>query len=409
MFPASFTAGAAQAILASRDKWDVLDALESLVAKSLLAANEEEGITRYQMLETVRHYANERLSERGGVSDLRRAHGAWIADFVEQEAIPGLRGPNEVLWVRRVMAERESIVAAVDWGREAGEVDAAVIFAGVICDYASIWRFGLADVPASVLGMSGIQDHPLYPDVAGAAAATLYHRGMLDDAVDLAYRAVRAERPGHPPAVIARRMLAQALINRGEQREALNVATDLLRIGDAWGDPWVQVACLTTAVAVRLNDPSRDLREVRTLALQAFQIANELDNPTAIMTASFGLGYAETEHDPQSAVTPLQQSIEAAELVRAPVWVVLAGGYLSRSYALVGERALSISTIRTSVAKPAKADHAQCWPKSSTTEVKRLSPWPTTKRAAYSLPPLRKDKSRLAPLRGSCLTTTWRH
>jgi predicted ATPase/class 3 adenylate cyclase len=353
VFPASFASGAAQAVLANsgRDEWEALEALESLVAKSLLTANEEEGITRYQMLETVRHYANERLSERGGVSELRRAHSAWVADFVEREAIPGLRGPNEVLWVRRVMAERDSIVAAVDWAQEAGDVDAAVIFAGVICDYASIWRFGLADVPASVLGMPGIVDHPLYPDVAGAAAATLYHRGLLDDAIDLAYRAVKAERPDHPPAVIARRMLAQALINRGDQREALNVATDLLQIANAWGDPWVQVACLTTAVAVRLNDPSRNLDEVRSLALQAFRTAHELGNPTAIMTACFGLGYAESEHDPQSAIAPLCQSIEAAELVRASLWVVLAGGYLCRSYAALGEPSLAISTMRTSVAK----------------------------------------------------------
>lgn len=353
VFPASFTSAAAQTVLAGRgrDAWAVLEALDNLVAKSLLTASDEEGVTRYQMLETIRHYANERLSERGGVEELRRAHAAWVVDFVEQGARPGLRGRDEVQWVRRVMAERESIIAAVDWAKDAKEVNAAFISAGVICDYASIWRFGLADLPASLLGMSGIEDHPLYPEVAGAAAATLYYRGALDEAVELAYRAVGAEHPGRPPAVIARRMLTQALINRGDEEEAHRVATELLRVGEAWGDPWVRVACLTTAVADRLNDPSRNLDEIRALALEAFGIAQELGNPTAIMTASFGLGFAEIERDPRSAIIAMRRSVEAAELVRAPVWVVLAGGYLCRSYAAVGEQAEAIDTIRMSLEK----------------------------------------------------------
>jgi predicted ATPase len=96
VFAGGFTADAAQAVLSGKaDPWDVLNVLENLVAKSLLGTSEQGGTTRYQMLETLRHYATERLVERGRHDELRRAHARWVVDFVETHAGPGLRGPEE--------------------------------------------------------------------------------------------------------------------------------------------------------------------------------------------------------------------------------------------------------------------------------------------------------------------------
>ncbi len=60
VFPASFELEAAQAVGVQEGiaAWDVVDSLTSLVAKSLLTADHgDEGATRYQMLESLRHYA----------------------------------------------------------------------------------------------------------------------------------------------------------------------------------------------------------------------------------------------------------------------------------------------------------------------------------------------------------------
>ena len=45
------------------EDWEVLDLLTSLVDKSLVSTEEDEGQTRYRLLETVRQYARDRLAE----------------------------------------------------------------------------------------------------------------------------------------------------------------------------------------------------------------------------------------------------------------------------------------------------------------------------------------------------------
>ena len=56
-------------------RFDVLDVLDELVAKSMLMVEPTpEGTTRYQLLETLRQYALERLEQSGEVDMYRRRH-----------------------------------------------------------------------------------------------------------------------------------------------------------------------------------------------------------------------------------------------------------------------------------------------------------------------------------------------
>ncbi|MCJ7672425.1 MAG: hypothetical protein MUP67_10350, partial [Acidimicrobiia bacterium] len=98
VFVGSFDASAASAVAAvdGIESWDVLDALTSLVSKSMLMAEEtSDGTTRYQLLETLRQYARERLDESGGTDSYRRLHAEHYARFTEQ-AGPALLGPDEL-------------------------------------------------------------------------------------------------------------------------------------------------------------------------------------------------------------------------------------------------------------------------------------------------------------------------
>src|SRR5262245_42422743 len=75
VFAGSFDAPAAEAVAAGDDleAWDVLDALTSLVDKSLLVDEETaDGSTRFAMLETLRAYARERLDESADPDEWRR-------------------------------------------------------------------------------------------------------------------------------------------------------------------------------------------------------------------------------------------------------------------------------------------------------------------------------------------------
>ncbi len=62
---------------------DVLDLLERLIDKSLVITDEEDGSTRFRMLETIRQYALQRLEESGQFPKTRRRHMEYYLLFLE--------------------------------------------------------------------------------------------------------------------------------------------------------------------------------------------------------------------------------------------------------------------------------------------------------------------------------------
>ncbi|HUK96312.1 MAG TPA: AAA family ATPase [Gaiellaceae bacterium] len=64
---------------------DVANLLARLVEKSLVSAGETDGEWRYDLLETVRAYAHERLAESEETAGLRRRHAAWATALGERE------------------------------------------------------------------------------------------------------------------------------------------------------------------------------------------------------------------------------------------------------------------------------------------------------------------------------------
>ena len=61
------------------DQYDVLDIVDRLVARSMVAPTATELGTRYRQLETLRQFAEERLVERGALGEVRDRHLAWVA------------------------------------------------------------------------------------------------------------------------------------------------------------------------------------------------------------------------------------------------------------------------------------------------------------------------------------------
>ncbi len=92
----------------------MLDLLAALVGKSLVQAEVIQGSTRYRLLETIRHYAAERLALRAGsdLQDARVAHRDHYLSLVETAAAR-TRGPDEHVWLDRIEAEFDNIRAAL--------------------------------------------------------------------------------------------------------------------------------------------------------------------------------------------------------------------------------------------------------------------------------------------------------
>ncbi len=92
-----------------------LDAVESLVAKSLLTHRENAtGEPRFGMLETIREYALERLAASAEAEMVRQAHAAYFVTWIESVE-PKLYGEGEIDWFARVEVEHDNLRAALAW------------------------------------------------------------------------------------------------------------------------------------------------------------------------------------------------------------------------------------------------------------------------------------------------------
>jgi predicted ATPase/DNA-binding SARP family transcriptional activator len=87
--------------------WEVID---RLAGKSLVAAEPAEDETRYRLLDTVRHYAADRLAEAGGTEAARDRHAAAFLGLSERE--------RQVAVLAR---EQDNFRAALEWSLEHGD------------------------------------------------------------------------------------------------------------------------------------------------------------------------------------------------------------------------------------------------------------------------------------------------
>jgi predicted ATPase/DNA-binding CsgD family transcriptional regulator len=97
---------------------DVLDLLNRLVNKSLVAAEVRSDVSRFHLLETVQQYAAARLQEAGETFTAGAQHLRWFLDLAER-AEPEQRSADQTRWLDRLELEHENITAALEWSRTA--------------------------------------------------------------------------------------------------------------------------------------------------------------------------------------------------------------------------------------------------------------------------------------------------
>ncbi len=102
---------------ASIEDWEVLDLLTSLADKSLVLAQTQGEATRYGLLETVRQYARDRLTESGESLVVRARHGDCFLTLAE-EVKPKLRGPEQAQWLEVLEEEHDNLRQALTWYME---------------------------------------------------------------------------------------------------------------------------------------------------------------------------------------------------------------------------------------------------------------------------------------------------
>jgi predicted ATPase len=113
----------------SAENDDLMDLLSGLIEKSLVIAKTvKNGVYRYELLETIRHYAKEKLLESGESDAVRESHYQYF--FMLCETAYKENTSKFDYWVERLELEHENIVAALEWVRQ--DIEKRLQLAGVL-------------------------------------------------------------------------------------------------------------------------------------------------------------------------------------------------------------------------------------------------------------------------------------
>jgi non-specific serine/threonine protein kinase len=277
------------------EEWEVLDLVSRLVDKSLFEMDadggQRTGRTRYRMLETVRSYARERLTERGEADPARERHVRYFLALSE-EAEPHLVSGDQGLWLARLEVEHDNLRAALDWCRvHPAEPDLGLRLAGALGRFWEVhghWSEGretCAALAAHLGGDPAARAKVLVSagNLALSQGDTVQARGAYEES--LAIRRELGDRSGVAQSLTSLGVIAWI---RGE----LEAARPLLEEGLGIRRELAELAGIAFSLH-NLGHVARDqghYDEARSLYEQALAGMRRVGNPRIIATILHSLG-----------------------------------------------------------------------------------------------------------------------
>jgi len=127
VFAGSFELDAVEAVCAGDFAGEeIVDLVSGLVDKSIVVRHEGGTVARYRLLETIREFGLERLTEAGDGPALRMRHLQWCAALVHTAKAEWI-SERQVYWLARLAAEGANIRSALDFClNERGDADAVM-------------------------------------------------------------------------------------------------------------------------------------------------------------------------------------------------------------------------------------------------------------------------------------------
>jgi predicted ATPase/class 3 adenylate cyclase/DNA-binding CsgD family transcriptional regulator len=261
-FLGSFDLDAAQTVAGGGDvqRYQVLDQLTLLVDKSLVAADDRGGRTRYRLLETVRQYALEKLGESGEADAVRSCHRDYYTSLAA--AVDAPAGSDYEQRLDQAEMEIDNLRAAFGWSRENSDTKLALTLASSL---QPLWL-------ARARPMEGLAwfDTVLTDEVAQNAGvpAAVRARALADSAVlttvagmtggvDQAAQALAIARHIEDPAVLARALPACGLTAAYNAELAGAYFAEALELARASDDKWrlSQILTWQASAAIAEGDP----------------------------------------------------------------------------------------------------------------------------------------------------------
>jgi len=294
----------------------VLDALTSLAEKNLVIVESAEDGTRFGMLETIRHYAQDRLRERSEDDRLRTRHFEYFADLADDLA-RFADDSNRQTKLRKVGAEHDNLRAAFAWSESHGaHTERGLRAAGNLLVF---WhRRGLfSEGRAWIVRLTGTTSSS---DWGEAHAIAFRAAGILElEQGDLG----SAEARFRACEEISRRLgnrwllafalgdLAEIANARGKGKAGLPLLEQALSIAREVGDPRQLQTMLWRIGAIAFNQA--DYAQAETAFEEALQVARGLGSWSTAHTLGFLGRVKHARGDPQQARVILVEALEATK------------------------------------------------------------------------------------------------
>ena len=293
VFAGSFPEEAAEAVLADAGI-DALDGLTSLVEKSLLVRTELGGEARFNMLETVRELARERVVEAGEEREARTRHAEWLVDLITREQRDLLASGRRQAARDRLMPE---LAAARELLRFAAGPDGDVELAWRLYVRTSFVLLNIAQTAEAVALHEIVDGLPRSRDPVRAALADGMWgrgRGMMWDAASEPYLAASeaaltsvGER-WYLPSVLTMRA---TVLSHSDPARALALLEKALALaaaeGQTYTEGWVRCMVIFAHFAAgKLDDAGR-------AAAEAIAIARRQGNDEGIAFAILGQAFVD--------------------------------------------------------------------------------------------------------------------
>jgi non-specific serine/threonine protein kinase len=241
VFAGSFELDAVEAVCTQDVAGEqIVDLVSSLVDKSIVVRHERGTVVQYRLLEAIREFGLERLTEAGGIPALKMRHLRWCVALIRTAKAEWI-SERQVYWLTRLAAETTNIRSALDFClNELGDADAVMEIMAQV-PLGSFWARGnLAEgrhwLDAALARSSGVtveRTRALLRNSILAMTGGEFARGdeLLDEA-----RAVIQQ--ANDPLVLAQLHHAAAFSARqaGELSRAISELEEALAISEGTND-----------------------------------------------------------------------------------------------------------------------------------------------------------------------------
>ena len=327
VFEGGWAFDAAETVCAGTDieDADVLDLLTHLVEKSLVAADEQRGESRYRMLETIRQFAHDKLRESGESEALRKRHLEFFVQLAGQFDIHYF-GQNQLTWLNRLKQEHDNVRVAVEWSLKTGDIRSAMRLVTPL--------FYLWVLHYPVEGLAYIHQIRLRPEAAGEPVAyadllctegniRFFQEDLAGARQPLEEAITLAKKVGNNPALLdALNVLGRLALAQRDYESARSYLMEDLQRAREEGNAFYMGDALQALGDVALG--SDNLAEAQRLNEEAIAIFAPIGDRVVMGISQRRLGQmALRQGDYASASTYIRASVVVSTRIRAAsvVWL----------------------------------------------------------------------------------------